>query len=387
MNAELETMLAQASDEVKSFITKQTKAHDELTDQMKEARGRILDLEQAGVRNPRGSGGDFDGGDHSIMPAFEASDGYKSLLKGETKSARIQIPAKALQRKMILSTITGGTISAPDRGIEIVAPSQRRLSIRDLLPSVPTGAGSTEFVRELSYTNNAGPQGGTTSPDTASEGETKPASDMTFELINSPVITIAHTLTVSRQALDDSAALAQHLETRGIYGWQLEVDQELLTGTGANGKLNGLINNAAAFTGGGTNQTALDTVRKAITQLAVGDHVATGVVLNPVDAEGLELAKDSQQRYMAVVIYINGQAVVWRIPIVESNSMTAGKFLAGDFTMAARIRDRQEAHVEISLDHLGYRAQNLALILIEGRLGLEIFRPAALVYGDLATPG
>ncbi|MFA6312511.1 MAG: phage major capsid protein [Sterolibacterium sp.] len=360
---------------------------DKYDTEKSEIKTRLLEVEQKLVRNPRGGGGDFGGGDDSIMPAFEASDGYKSLLKGETKSARIQIPAKALQRKMILSAITGGTIAAPDRGLEIIAPNQRRLSIRDLLPSVGTTAGSTEFVRELVYTNNAGPQGGTTSPDTATEGETKPASDMTFELINSPVITIAHTFTVSRQALDDSAALTQHLETRGIYGWQLEVDQELLTGTGANGKLNGLINNAAAFTGGATNQTPLDTVRKAITQLAVGNHVATGVVLNPVDAEGLELAKDSQQRYMGVVIYVNGQAVVWRIPIIETNAMTAGKFLAGDFTMAARIRDRQEAHVEISLDHSDYRTRNLALILIEGRLGLEIHRPTALCYGDLSNAG
>jgi HK97 family phage major capsid protein len=361
---------------------------DKYDDEKKEIKIRLLELEQKMVRNPRGEGFG-DGGDNSIMPIFEQSDGFKSLLKGETKSARIQIPGKFLQRKaMIGSAIIGGTISAPDRGTEIIAPAARRLMIRNLLPDVPTNVGSTEFVRELVYTNNAAPQGGTTmSPQTDGEGEAKSQSEMTLELVNCPSITIAHFFTVSRQALEDSAGLAQHLETRGIYGWQLELDQELLTGTGASGKLNGLVNNAAVFTGGSSNLSLLDCVRKAITQLAVGNHFATGVILNPADAEALELAKDSQQRYLGVVIQVNGQAVVWRVPIIETNAMTAGKFLVGDFTMAARIRTRQEAHIEISLDHSDYRTRNLALILIEGRIGLEIHRPIALCYGDLSHPG
>lgn len=363
---------------INDFIAKQqTKEHS--------LSARVLELEQKGVR-PLGGGGGDDNQD-LIMPAFEGSDGFKSLLKGETTRTRVQILAKALHRKTaITSTITGGTVAAADRASEIVAPSKRRSMLLELLPSVPTNAGATEFVRELTYANRAGPQGGGSSP-TETEGQVKPASDLTFEVVNSPVVTIAHTFTVSRQALEDSAALAQHLQTRGIYGWQLEVEDELLTGDGTAGTLSGLVANATPFASGATNQTPLDTVRKAITQLALTDHVASGVVLNPRDAETLELQKDTTGAYLRMVLYVNGQAVVWRIPIIESNSMTAGTFLAGDFTMAARIRDRTDAHVEISLDHSDYRTRNLALILIEGRLGLEIHRPSALVTGSLSHVG
>jgi HK97 family phage major capsid protein len=101
----------------------------------------------------------------------------------------------------------------------------------------------------------------------------------------------------------------------------------------------------------------------------------------------LELAKDSQQRYLGVVLNVNGQPFVWRIPIIESNTMTQGSFLVGDFAMAATIRDRQQAHVEISLDHADYRTRNLALILIEERIGLEIHRPTALIYGGTSYAG
>lgn len=290
------------------------------------------------------------------------------------------MPSRAQRTKTITTTISGGTLYAPDRGASIVSPAQRRMTIRGLIPSVPTSSGSTEFVRELVYTNNAGPQWDATSPTPGREGATKNASDLTFELVNAPVVTIAHHFTVSRQALDDSIALGAYIQSRGLYGLALEEEDELLNGDGTAGQLTGLVASAAPFTGGATNLSPLDVIRRAVTQVALSEHIARAVVLNPRDVETLETAKDSQQRYLSMVV--NG--VVWRLPIVETNAMTAGKFLVGDFEMAATIRDRQEATVEVSLDHADYRTRNLALVLIEERCGLEVHRPNALVYGDLA---
>jgi HK97 family phage major capsid protein len=348
-------------------------------------KDRVRDLEQRADRRPGESDAKLAG---QLMAAIRADENFEPLLNGKLKSARFSVDGTAFRpQNAISSTISQGTISQPDRAGVITAPGQQRLSIRDLLPVVETNAGSTEFVRELVYTNNAGPQYDASSPNPHSEGAAKNESDMTFELVNSPVVTIAHAFTVSRQALDDSAALQSHLELRGIFGLKLEEEQELLTGDGLAGSLDGLVGNAAAFTGGATNQTRLDTLRKAITQVVVANHFPTGIVLNPVDAEALELAKDSESRYMGVVIYVGGQPYVWRLAIIESNSMTLGQFLVGDFAAAATIRDRQQATVEISLDHKDYRTRNLALILIEERIGLEIHRPNAMVTGSLSYTG
>jgi HK97 family phage major capsid protein len=347
---------------------------------------RLLEIEQKLARRPGlpGFGADGDGGDGGeILAALTTSDQFPRLQRGEIKTASFVVPARALRVKAITSTITDGTIAPADRTPAIVAPASRRLTIRGLIPTVPTNGGSTEFVRELAYTNSAGPQWDATSPSPGREGAPKNASDLSFELVNSPVVTIAHHFTVSRQALDDSAALGAYIQSRGLYGLALEEEDEILNGDGAAGALSGLVANAAAFTGGATNLAPLDVIRRAITQVAVSEHVPSAVVLNPRDVETLETAKDSQERYLAMVI--NG--TVWRLPIVETNSMTSGKFLVGDFAMAATIRDRQDATVEISLDHLDYRTRNLALVLIEERLGLEIHRPAALVYGDLSYAG
>lgn len=372
--------------DMKTLHEAMEKAFEAMKGQNAELKTRILDLEQAGARRPTGGFGGGNGGGE-IMEALAASDQFKAVQRGELKSARIALPPGALQTKSIFSSITGGTIGAPDRDGAIVAPSARRMTIRGLLPSVPTTSGSTEFVRELVFTNNAGPQGGTTSPDTATEGETKPASDISFELVTSPIITIAHTFTVSRQALDDSEALRQHIETRGLYGLAIKEEDNLLNGTGLHGTLSGLVSNAATFTGGATNQTAADTLRKAIAQTAVAEGVATGVVLNPLDASALDMLKDTTGRYLSVITYTNGIPFVWRVAIIETNSMPQGQFLVGDFALAATIRDRQQAFMTIGFEHSDYMARNLALVLLEQRIGLEVHRPNAMVYGSLDYAG
>lgn len=372
--------------EIARALAAQNDNIEQLTNQNRELKARMLDIEQAGARRPTGGFGGGNGGGE-IMEALAASDQFKAVQRGELKSARIALPHGALQTKSIFSNITGGTIGAPDRSGGIIAPSARRMTIRSLLPSVPTTSGSTEYVRELVFTNNAGPQGGTTSPDNATEGETKPASDLSFELVTSPVITVAHTFTVSRQALDDSEALRQHIETRGLYGLAIKEEDNLLNGTGLQGTLSGLVANAAAFTGGVTNQTAADTLRKAIAQTAVAEGVATGVVLNPMDAATLDMVKDTTGQYLAVVLYNNGMPFIWRVAIIETNSMPQGQFLVGDFALAATIRDRQQAFMTIGFEHSDYMARNLALVLLEQRIGLEVHRPNAMVHGSLNYAG
>ena len=169
---ELMRVLAQTTGEVKSFIEKQNHVTDEL-------KSRVLDLEQRGAHRHSGGNGGDGGGADIIMSAFDSSDQVKSMLAGEGRGARFTVPISAIHRKDIYSTISGGTIGQADRGGAIVAPSQRRLTIRNLLPSIPTNAGATEFVQETSYTNNAGPQG-SASPIGTGEGELKRAVCMGF---------------------------------------------------------------------------------------------------------------------------------------------------------------------------------------------------------------
>lgn len=267
----------------------------------------------------------------------------------------------------------------------IIVPAEQRLTIRDLIPQARASSNLIEFASEATFTNSAAPQGGG-SPGNA-EGELKPESAMTFTLSSAAVITLAHWIPASRQVLSDAGLLAGHINSRLIYGLKLEEEEEILTGTGAAGTLNGLVNQAAAFSHGVTNQTAIDTLLKAILQVSMSNYEASGIVLHPVDWANIVLLKDTTGQYL----FSNPQDMtaprMWAKPVVPTVSMTQGRFLVGAFNLAAQIWDREDATVRISENVNDHFIRNLVAILAEERLALTVYRSAALVTGALSHAG
>ncbi|MDQ1919910.1 phage major capsid protein, partial [Massilia pseudoviolaceinigra] len=120
-----------------------------------------------------------------------------------------------------------------------------------------------------------------------------------------------------------------------------------------------------------------------ITQVQLARGVATGIVINPIGLERLELDKDKEGRYQFSynVTDDNGRASVWRVPVVVTDVMGETEFMVGDFARAARLYDRQQATVEIATQHADYFTRNLLAILAEERLALTVNRPEVLIKG------
>ena len=267
----------------------------------------------------------------------------------------------------------------------IITPAQRRFTIRDLIPQARTTSNLIEYASEATYTSSAAPQGGG-SPGNA-EGELKAESAMTFTLSNAPVITLAHWIPASRQVLSDAALLAGHISGRLLYGLKLEEEAELLTGTGAAGTLNGLNNQATAFSYGVTNQTAIDTLLKAMLQVSLSNYEASGVVLHPTDWVNIMLLKDTTNRYLFADPQNMVADRIWAKPVVATASQTLGRFLVGAFDLAAQIWDREDATVRVSENVNDHFLRNLVAILAEERLALTVYRTTALVGGVLSQAG
>ncbi len=270
----------------------------------------------------------------------------------------------------------------------IIAPGLRRLTIRDLLPQTPVDTNLIEFAKETLFTNNAGPQGGATSPTvTGGEGEIKPQSDITFELASTPVITFAHWIAASRQVLSDAKMLQGYIDGRLRYGLQLAEEAALLNGDGTAGTLNGLMNNATAFAYGSTNQTVLDTLLWAQTQVSLSEFDVTGYVLHPIDWTQILLLKDTQGRYLFTDPHGTEQPRVWGKPVVATQAQTRGQFLAGAFNLGAEIFDREDATVRVAEQHADFFVRNLVAILAEERLAIAVYRSQAFVKGALSNAG
>ncbi|WP_415492051.1 phage major capsid protein, partial [Brevundimonas diminuta] len=153
------------------------------------------------------------------------SDELKSFIAGGGKG-RISIAVKA-----IISSLTtdangsAGDLIVPQRVDGIITPAQRRMTIRDLLTPGNTASNAIQYVKETGFTNSAA---------TVSEtsGATKPQSEIKFDIVTTPVTTIAHWVLATKQILDDVPQLRSYIDGRLRYGLEYVEEGQMLNGGG-----------------------------------------------------------------------------------------------------------------------------------------------------------
>lgn len=329
--------------------------------------------------------------------AFIESNAFKAL-EGKTESFH--------GTSMQLKDITGTTASALGATQNFRDPEtyryiggRRATRIRDLLSVIPCNSGSVEIMRITSVTDEAGPQAPTPANAAIGAGElqSKNKSDLAISLVTVAVRTIAHYVIASRQVLSDAPQLRGIIDTELDYGLDLESDAQLLNGDGTGQNLTGMmvdpaIGDVGDLPAGTTDDEVpaamIDHIRAAITECQTNEYYnINGLVLNPVDWQTLETAKATDGHYILVAFAATADEPqqVWRVPVVVSNAMTAGSFLLGDFQMAAKLYDREQANIRLSESHANLFVENGVAILGEERYCLGINRPLALCKGSFAV--
>lgn len=352
---------------------------DKALSELGEATTRLGELEKRAAREREVTESEaMDIGDHLV-----ASEAFKTMDKGAGGRSSIRV---GIERADITSSNTtvgagrsAGTSLVPGARVPgIIAPPNRQFTIRDLLAAGQTSASSVEYVKETGFTNNARP---------VTEGTTKPKSDITFNLVTTPVRTIAHIFKASRQIMDDAPGLASYINARGTYGLKFVEENQLLNGNGTGQNLNGIVPQATAFAPefNPSDETAIDRLRLAILQVILAEYPASGFVLHPTDWARIELTKDNEGRY----IVGNAQSPIgpslWGLPVVQTQAMAAGEFLTGAFNLAAQIFDRMGVEVLLSTENSDDFERNMMTIRVEERLALATYRPEAFVTGDIDT--
>lgn len=378
---EVKTFADRANTEMKNLgkVTEETKAlADKALLAMNELSPRVAEIEQ---RLARRGGGEDRTEVKSIGETVLGDDEVKSVLaQGERFRGRAQVEVKAITSVSGTGTSSSTALVPSDRQAGLIAPPERRMTVRDLLMPGRTNSASIEYVKETLFTNNAAP---------VAEMAAKPESDLTFQMVNTPVRVIAHWIQASKQILSDAPMLQSYIDGRLRYGLMFKEEQQLLTGDGTGQNLLGLIPQATAYAAPSgaptTGLTRIDILRLAMLQAALAEYPASGHVLHPTDWALIELTKDAAGGYIFADPQGTATPRMWGLPVVATQSIARGTFLTGAFRMAAQIFDRWDATVLISTEHADLFVKNAVAILAEERLGLAVYRPQALVTGSL-TP-
>ncbi|TWV81519.1 phage major capsid protein [Moraxella sp. VT-16-12] len=346
---------------------------DEALVAMNEIKLRLDDLEQKDAR--RG----FDDSDYRTLgEKFAQSDEYKQLKdhQGNGKIAKLEVKS-TITSATANADGSAGALIAPTRLGGIIAPPDRRLTVRDLLMAGSTDSNTIVYMRETGFTNNAKAQNG--------EGEKLAQSSIKFDEQSVAVKTLGHFVKISSQVLEDASQLASHIDGRLSYGLKLVEEMQILNGDGLTNNLKGIIPQATAFADKAslTKYTIIDQLRLAMLQVALSEYHSSGIVLNPIDWAKIELAKDENGRY----VIGNPQGVLsptlWGVPVVATQSMGVGKFLTGAFDIGAQIFDHRQSSVEVGFENDDFTKMLLTIRATE-RLALAVYRPEAFIHGTLA---
>jgi len=267
------------------------------------------------------------------------------------------------------------------RDAEIYGQMPARVTVLDLIPRRPAQSRTVEFVTSTRSGGAAPQHDGSESPPLV-EGAEKAETQLDFDLQTAKIITIATYLAASRQVLDDTEELADFIDGELRDELLLTTESQVMTGTGVGENIEGLMMVATPLgvvpTGTGPNAM----LRRAITKVQVARGVPSGIVVHPVGLEELELEEDNEGRFLAsYVVAADGRTIAWRVPVVLSNAIGQDDFLVGDFQRAARIWDRQDATVQVALQHKDFFTRNLVAILAEQRIGMSVPRPNLLIKG------
>jgi HK97 family phage major capsid protein len=379
-NLEVKEALGAIVESTKSQAAKIKTIEDQQSEMRKEVTSigdSLIGIKQKGVGLDNGFGSKAPS---SMGRNVIEDENFKLFTSKQVKHARIEMKNTIL-----------GEGGSPQDPVDTIVPYQhvqgivggafRELTLLDVLPVGTATSNTIHYTREASWTNSAAER---------AEGTQKPESTLTFEDVNAPVRTVPHFLKASRQVLDDAPALQSYIDTRMRHGVMQRLESQIIAGNGTSPNISGI-----TTTGNHTDLTVvtadndLDAASRAKYQVKSADFAPSFYVVNPADWGRIERKKTgiaSDETPLAgagnAVSYLaNGmQPMLWGLPVITSNSMTAGSFICASRD-ALMLWVRQETAVELFEQNEDDVEKNLVTIRAEGRFAFTVFRPAAVIVG------
>lgn len=315
------------------------------------------------MRHPGGDGDDpFKQGRQakSFGRHFVESEAYKA----RGKSATIDVEVKTLFETGAgwdpEVTRTRGPIEAALRPIQVT----------DLIPMGTTGQAAIKYMEETTAANAAAE---------AAEGGQYAESALALTEKTSAVQKIATFLPVTDEQLEDVAQAEGYIDRRLRFFLRQRLDLQILVGDGISPNLRGLLSVVGIQSQAKGADPIADAVYKAMTLVRVtGRAVPGAVIFHPTNWQDVRLLRTVDGIYIWGNPSEAGPERIWGLPVAQSDAITLGKSLVGDYANFTEVAIRRGIEVKISDSHSDYFIKGKQAIRADMRAALIVYRPAAL---------
>lgn len=255
------------------------------------------------------------------------------------------------------------------------------ITLLDIITRGNIASRSLEYVQITSVTRNRAIVPENTGADSADTQ--KPQSTFATSKATAQVYDYADGYTVTNQMLEDAQVFATYLNSEFTYSFDSKIADVLLNGSGTDNEPKGLLNTTGVQAGewsksGDEAMNITVAVRKALTKLTHVGAQANAILINPADAEKIDLMKDSQGRFYGQGPFSTGPTMLWGRPFVQSEQIDEGKLIVGDFKQLALL-DHKGLSIDVFNQHKDYASRNLVYVRAELSAAQVVWRPSNFV--------
>lgn len=334
---------------------------DDLTEKVKEQGLLIQKLKEGGIPdNEQGS---------KSLASILAETYVKNLDKIKDQKGVKGMQAFNMDVKSATTmTRANGTGSDTIITTELEPGLTRIVSRKPFLRDIMNVSGTTaQYIKYTEQANRDGAAGET------GEGLVKNRIDFDMVVTSAEVKKITAFIKVSEEMIEDIDYIQGEINSELIEQINLKFDSQLFSGTGLTIYLKGItafITSEMSVSGTPFESSVvacnrLDVLRAAVAIINANQFTPTYILLHPYDAAGMELEKDDGGQYvLPSFVGQNGKQIAG-VPIIENTGITAGTFIAGDFTKCY-LRIRKDATLKVGYDADDF-TKNLVTILAELR--------------------
>lgn len=275
----------------------------------------------------------------------------------------------------------GAALATPTYLPGIVDMRFQPLKVADLFPQGAIAGNMLSYAKESAFTD------GTAG---VAEGAAKPYSDDTFVRLTEQLGKIATLAKLTNEILEDVPAVQSFLNARLVNAVQRNEQNALLNGTGLP-TINGILNRTGLAptvveAAAPAVDTAPDALYRQITAIRTVSWLEPdGIVMNPIDWQGMRLDKDGNGQYYGggpfTGAYGNGTLSdpysIWGLRVVVTPAIAQKTALVGAFAQGGQIFRRGGITVDMTNSNVNDFENNLVTMRVEERALLAIFRPNA----------